>query len=625
MDFFASQDVARRNAKALLVLFLLAVCGIAAMTNALVFLFINFQDTYRLTTGNFFYSEQIFASVTLGVIILVAIGSLYRIASLRGGGATVAESLDGVLLVGGTDDFKKRRLLNIVEEMAIASGTPVPPVYIIPEDSINAFAAGYSPGDAVIGITRGAIENLNRAQLQGIVAHEFSHILNGDMRLNIRLMGVLYGILLLAVVGKVLLHSGTGRSSSSRVSGGSLAIVGLGLFILGYVGKFFGSLIKAAVSRQREFLADASAVQFTRNPDGIADALKRIGGYENGSIVDAPESEELSHAFFAAGIKFSFGALLATHPPLGERIQRIDPRWRGDFQFENADDLQDEELEAPLASRFTSGPVNVNTEAVVDSIGNPDAGQLTVARSIIAAIPEVVRESTREPYLARAVVYLLLLDTNSEIRAIQLQHLEQEADFGVFKGLSQMLAHRDALTPEMRMPLLEMSIPTLRQLSGEQYQLFKQNIDALIRADARMKLDEWVLQKIVLKHLDASFKGAQDVPHFREYTQVREHCRVLLSTLAHADRQASVPAEDAFRMGCELLEIELPLMPRSDIRLKSLNEAVDSLSRLYPLRKPRLLKACVAIVTADETVAPIEAELLRAVAASIDCPMPPYA
>jgi Zn-dependent protease with chaperone function len=624
MDFFASQDVARRNSKLLLALFLLAVFGLAAMTNVLVFFLINFQDSYRLSTGDYFYTAQMCVAVTIGVVILVAVGSLYRIVSLRGGGATVAESLNGVLLVGGTDDLRKRRLLNIVEEMAIASGTPVPPVYIIPETSINAFAAGYSPGDAVIGVTLGAIEHLNRAQLQGIIAHEFSHILNGDMRLNIRLVGVLYGILLLAVVGRILLYSSNSRSGSGRRSGSGMVVVGLGLFILGYLGKFFGSLIKAAVSRQREFFADASAVQFTRNPDGIAGALKRIGGYDDGSIIETPASEELSHTFFAAGIKFSVAALMATHPPLNERIQRIDPGWSGNFHLENTDDSQSEEENALAASGFSSRGENVNTEAAIGTIGNPGPDQLTAARSIIAAIPLVVRESTREPYLARAVIYLLLLDRNREIRDIQLQHLQQEADFGVFKGLSDMLTHLVELTPEMRMPLLEMSLPTLRQLSSEQYQLFKQNINALIRADSRMRLDEWVLQKIVLRNLDASFDGRQSTPQFRDYTVVRDHCSVLLSTLAHADRQASLSAEDSFQRGCKLLEIEISLIARSDIGLKSLNSAVDALARLYPLKKPKLLKACIAVVTADDRVAPIEAELMRAISVSLDCPMPPF-
>jgi Zn-dependent protease with chaperone function len=624
MDFFASQDVARRNSKLLLVLFLLAVCGLAAMTNVLVFLLINFQDSYRLSTGDYFYNTQMFWAVTLGVVILVAIGSLFRVVSLRGGGATVAESLNGVLLVGGTEDFGKRRLLNIVEEMAIASSTPVPPVYVIPESSINAFAAGYAPGDAVIGVTQGAIDNLNRAELQGIVAHEFSHILNGDMRLNIRLMGVLYGILLLAVVGRILLGSSNSRSRSTGRSSGGLVAVGLGLFILGYLGKFFGSLIKAAVSRQREFLADAAAVQFTRNPDGIAGALKRIGGYHDGSIIENPESEELSHTFFAEGVKFSFAALLATHPPLDERIQRIEPRWSGKFQFSNSDDTQAEQHSVPLASGFSGRQVTINAEAVVGMIGNPGPGQLTAARSIIAAVPEVVRQSTSEPYLARAVIYLLLLDRNEEIRGLQLQHLAQEADVGVFTGLSEMLPHLVNITPEMRMPLLEMSIPTLRQLSRNQYHLFKQNIEALIKADSRMKLDEWVLQKIVLKHLDGAFEGTRSMPKFRAYTAVKDHCSVLLSTLAHADKLASVAVEDAFEMGCLVLDMEIPLLARSDIKLRSLNAAVDALARLYPLKKPKLLKACIAVVTADERVAPIEAQLMRAIAASLDCPMPPF-
>ena len=242
------------------------------------------------------------------MIVLVASASLIRMLALRKGGSAVAEMLDGELLVDPGDDINRKKLLIVVEEMAIASGTPVPPVYLIRDTAINAFAAGYSPGDAVIGVTYGAIENLSRDELQGVVAHEFSHILNGDMRMNIRLMGVLYGILVLTVIGRMLAHSGAYRASTRSSSGNSdtrLAVVGLGLLIIGYLGHFFGGLIKSAVSRQREYLADASAVQFTRNPSGIADALKRIGGYSSGTFVNHPESEELSHAFFCKGVTLS--------------------------------------------------------------------------------------------------------------------------------------------------------------------------------------------------------------------------------------------------------------------------------------------------------------------------------
>ncbi len=283
-----------------------------------------------------------FFIVTSGsVLLVITIGSLYKMTMLSGGGESVALALGGRKVPANTRDLAERILLNVVEEMALASGTPVPPVYIMDdEEGINAFAAGTTPQNAVIGITRGAILTLKRDELQGVIAHEFSHILNGDMRLNIRLMGLLHGILVLALIGYMVLRIvgnspgrvSTRRSSDDNKGAGGLILAilaaGVALLIIGYVGVFFAHLIKSAVSRQREFLADASAVQFTRNPSGIADALKKIGGWSKSSKITSPRAEESSHMFFGSAMMLSF---FATHPPLAQRIQRIDPNFKGNF------------------------------------------------------------------------------------------------------------------------------------------------------------------------------------------------------------------------------------------------------------------------------------------------------
>ena len=239
----------------------------------------------------------------------------------------VARELGGTPVATDVRDPLRRRYRNIVEEMAIASGVPVPEIYVLEaENGINAFAAGYAPGDAAIAVTRGALETLDRDELQGVVAHEFSHILNGDMRLNIRLMGVLFGIMVLGLIGRLIVRGGyhTSIVSSRRDRGTPVVlIVGLGLVILGGIGVFFARLIKAGVSRQREYLADASAVQFTRQSEGIANALKKIGGYADGSSITAADPEEVSHMLFGSGSRLA--GLFATHPPLTKRIQALDP------------------------------------------------------------------------------------------------------------------------------------------------------------------------------------------------------------------------------------------------------------------------------------------------------------
>ena len=338
MNFFQAQDDARKKTLWLAVLFSAAVLSLILLTNLLV-------AAVYVWTSNYAGPEQLnlvgllsalptetWLLITTGVLGVVGVASLYKFLIVRGGGRTIAESLGGRLLTYDTTAGNSRRLLNVVEEMAIASGVPVPPVYLIPEDSINAFAAGFGPDDAVIGVNQGTLELLSRDELQGVIAHEFSHILNGDVRINLRLIAILHGILFLGMLGYGILRGvGHGRRTSSSGNNSALPVIGLavGLLVIGYAGTFFGNLIKAAVSRQREYLADAAAVQFTRNPDGISGALKKIGGHYQGSEIRSAAAGEASHMFFGQVRTLFLNNLTATHPPLEKRIRAIDPRWDG--------------------------------------------------------------------------------------------------------------------------------------------------------------------------------------------------------------------------------------------------------------------------------------------------------
>ena len=308
MNFFAAQEQARRKTKWLVVLFALAVLGIVVLTNLLVIIFLAYINgtvtsfTTEATVQSFNWEQ--FIAVGSAVLLLIFLASLYKIMSLSSGGRAVAEMLNGQLIPGNTDNLQYRQLLNVVAEMAIASGSPVPSVYLLNEAGINAFAAGNTPQDAVIGITQGTLDNLNRDELQGVIGHEFSHILNGDMKLNIQLIGVLNGILVIYMLGSFLVRSLTVSRPSSHRKGngkGGFLLLGLGLMIIGSIGKFFGQWIKAIISRQREYLADASAVQFTRNNMGIANALKKIAGLKAGSELQAALADEYSHAYFSEG------------------------------------------------------------------------------------------------------------------------------------------------------------------------------------------------------------------------------------------------------------------------------------------------------------------------------------
>ena len=627
MNFFESQDIARRNTKLLLFLFVMAVISLVLLTNLLVFAFINFQDSARMASGQYYYTWETFLAISAAVILLVILSSLFRLGSLRQGGSAVAEMMDGELLVDAGGDLNKRKLLNVVEEMAIASGTPVPPVYLIRDQAINAFAAGYSPGDAVIGITYGAMENLNRDELQGVIAHEFSHILNGDMRLNIRLIGILYGILMVALLGRILLHSGSHRGSSRDRDGSSIALLGLGLVIVGYLGQFFGNMIKAAVSRQREYLADASAVQFTRDPTGIAGALKRIGGYSSGSILQHPESEELSHTFFSEGVTFSLAGMLATHPPLEKRIKRIDPGWDGQYlesMTQEPDTGQAGAGQTPeTAMGFAGAPIRIDAEKTIAQIGNPGESQIRKARSIIASLPASYVSAAHEPYSARALVYLMQLDSNEEVRKSQMDHLKEAADLGVFDALAKLLDDEDDFHTAMRLPLLEMSLPTLRQLSYQQYKLFLGNLDVLIKADGRIGLSEWAVQKLINKHLGEVFEKQHTDVKYNSLKPLKQHCETLLSMLAYSDREAAVSPAKAFAAGSEELDFEINLIDKKQLGFRALDSALENLAALHPLRKPKLLKACIRTVTADGVVSLIEQELLRTIADTLEGTMPP--
>ncbi|MGA7595308.1 MAG: M48 family metallopeptidase [Gallionella sp.] len=642
MNFFESQVRARQNTFQLVFLFALAVVTLVIMTNLLVMVAFGLIGNDQLHSGEVLIRTmdwQRFALVGAAVVTVVLAGSFYKIMALSGGGKTVADAMGGRLIPQNTDDLKQRRLLNVVEEMAIASGIPAPPVYILAgEPGINAFAAGFTPQDAVIGVTQGLIDHLNREQLQGVIAHEFSHIFNGDMRLNIRLMGVLNGILIIGLAGYYILRSGaySGRSRNNKNSGGILGLA-IGLMIIGFAGTFFGNLIKAAVSRQREYLADASAVQFTRNPDGIAGALKRIGGLEYGSIVENPGAPEISHAFFAQGVSGFMQSLSATHPPLEKRIRLIDPHWDGQFDTDDqTDPLRDEgqsgkeaalshEQLARNAATVAVGATMATVANAIDQIGNPNQETIAHARTLIAGLPAAVTDAVREPYGARAVIYSFVLDSGQEVRGRQLAHLQEHADPHVFEMTQKLTPDMDGLDIKYRLPLIDMAIPALKQLSISQYQSFKKNLTALIEMDSRIDLLEWSLQNILISHLDGHFfKPAQPKVLYSNVRDLRQEVRVLLSVMAYAGQQEQQDIEAAFSAATETLDFgELQLREKSRISVADLDMAMEKLEMLDPLAKPKLLQACATSVMHDRKISAVEAQLLRAIANVLGCPMPP--
>jgi len=635
MDFFESQEVARRNTLKLVLLFLLAVVSLVAITNLLVMLTLGVMQTgpdaaAPAASGPGELLQRLdwraFAWISLAVVGVVGLGSLYKISSLSGGGARVAEMMQARLLVDGRNDPDEVKVLNVVEEMAIASGTPVPPVYVMEEDAINAFAAGYSPSDAVIGVTRGAIRKLSRDELQGVIAHEFSHILHGDMRLNIRLIGILHGIMVLGLMGYYVMRSAA-FSRRSR-NGGQLVFLGLGLVVIGFAGTFFGNLIKSAVSRQREYLADASAVQYTRNPTGIAGALKRIGADARGSVLENPGASEISHALFGNGVKRGFNALFATHPPLKKRIHRIQPDWDGTFEPSTetgrvAATPEDAGSDVAGAAQRRDGTLAILAGAAMGRVGNPGPDELARARALHASLPPHLLRAAHQPWAARALVYRLQLAGDDETRGAQLLHLQREADRGVHEEVLGLLRADDP-SPDQRLALVHVALSALRQLSPAQYRLFRENLRVLESLDSGTGLARWAVRRIVEHELHAVFEAGRRRTGSRlTLDAVGGELTVLLSWLARAGgsgRDAGVAFEEAVKTldGQALNRLE-----PGELTLDALERAIGKLARLRPLSKPLLLKACAAGIAADGVATAEERALLRAVSELIDCPMPP--
>ena len=635
MNFFEAQDRARKNTAWFILLFVLAVVGLIFLTNLLLLGIFNFARSSQLVFSpealQGLYSWQEFAVVSVGVCLLIFGGSLYKTMSLSGGGSTVAEMLGGRQVPAATTDLQQRQLLNVVEEMAIAAGMPIPRVYLLEDTAINAFAAGTSPANAVIGVTRGTMTRLNREELQGVIAHEFSHIANGDMRLNIRLIGVLHGILLIGLIGGFLLRSMRfSRRSRSGKGGGAIAAVaalGVGLLVIGYAGSFFGNWIKSTVSRQREYLADSSAVQFTRNKDGIAGALKKIGG-SAGSYLESPAAAQYSHAFFAEGIGFFLQSFFSTHPPLEQRIRRIEPQWDGKFLPSEAKTTAPPEVDEPSSSAAAklavTAAILTSAEEAISQVGTLNEENIEYVRELIVVMPLVLREAAQDAYTARALIYTMLIGMQKE-SAAATSALQQYADPNLHALCDQLLPELKDLPEKFKLPLLELSIHALRDLSPNQFVQFKQAVHHIIVSDKSVNLNEWVIQRLVLQQLDEHF-GFRKSPRgkYKSLDPLKTEVENLLSLIAHVEHADDSEASTAFAHGAAEAGIEsLNMRPRKELKLSSLNDSLDALAQLKPLVKPRLLKACVAIILQDGKTTTQGIELVRTISSCLDCPMPP--
>ncbi len=661
-DFFDRQDHARRQTIRLLIMFVLSVVVIILAIYLVVAVAAGaadgrvshdaFSDSYQIRhapgqpmahSGPTLWNPQLFLWVTLGTTAVVVLGSLYKISELSAGGESIALMLGGRAINPQTIDLAERRLLNVVEEMALASGVPVPPVYLLEhEPGINAFAAGHQPGDAVVAVSAGCLKYLTREELQGVLGHEFSHIVNGDMRLNLRLIGIVYGILVLAIVGYYVLRSAGSVSSrdSKRGDGAALILIlGLAMVVLGYLGVFLGKLIKSAINRQREFLADASAVQFTRYPGGIAGALKKIGGLSDSSRIRDGHAEEVSHMFFGDAFAGSFFNLFATHPPLQERIRALEPEFDGRFPEVQPVIITAETVEKSsragrplrlpipelLPTVAASAVMAVDAGKVVQQIGRPQTEHLEHASQMVADMPPALLAAAREPFAAQALIYALLLSRDDEAtRSRQLQMLEAEVAPPLYRQTQQLAAAVQSLSAATALPLVDLSIPALKKSSPQQYVPFRRVVEALVDADQKVDLFEDSLRTVLFSYLDVHF-GLKKPPavRYRTADAVVQPVTVVLATLAYVGQSGPEDVQRAFQAGAASLLGQAALLSPPQCTLRAFDAALSELAQASPKLKRDIIAAVTACIAADGKITLKEGELLRAVAAALACPVPP--
>ncbi len=628
MNFFEQQDRARKATRRLVVLFAIAVAVVvfsvyfAVRTVSYSYNGKTSLRSYPAARAPFvWFHPETFCWVAGITVLVIGLGALSKMRALRQGGGYVAEQLGGRLVSPDTTDRRERRLLNVVQEMAIASGVPVPLVYVMDnEEGINAFAAGYDPASAVVAVTRGCLTMLSRDELQGVIAHEFSHVLSGDMRLNIRLIGLLGGIMVIAVIGKNILI----RSRISSRDSVPVFFAAMCFTIIGYGGVFVGRIIQCAVSRQREYLADGAAVQFTRNPLGLAGALKKIGGFADGSHIGSPDAVEMCHMFFANAM----ASLFSTHPPLEKRISLIEPGFTGRFkavmQADAAADIPDE---APLAQAAPVSRVAASAGAAVASIGTLTPELVKQGKQMLSGIPEKFKAALEHPLGASAAVCCLLFDADPEKRGVQIRELRTAASQLLAGEVMRLAPAAAELDVNMRLPALDLAVPALRQLSAQQRENLMACVKLLIESDRKISLFEFCLHTVLSRRI-ASAEAPSRKQGVKPGTQeFYGHAATLLSALAYAGQSDKSPAGKAFDAGAASMKGApevLRILPAAELKFPALGLALKRCADADPGLKQPLFEAFAHCVLHDEEVSVTEAELLRAFAYCLDLPLPPF-
>lgn len=646
-NFFYRQDQARKNIRKLVGIFILAVTLIisfiyfAIQLIYYIFLLTSISPTNRAVADYYsqkahafsFWDPSLFFLIAGLVTLFIAVASYIKMHQLEKGGGAIAEMLGGRLVPQGSADQMERRFLNVVEEMAIASGASVPLAYILEnEKGINAFAAGLTMHDSAIAVTRGALEHLTRDELQGVVAHEFSHILNGDSRLNTQLIGILYGILVIGIIGgEVIEHNKLTRTSIF------IFLAGVILAVVGYTGSFMGRIIQCAVSRQKELLADASAVQFTRNSSCLAHALKKIGGYTLGSLISSSTAKQASHLFISeSSIDFLFPKLLSTHPPLSRRIQLLDPLFDGEYPQTDAKlskfaskYIAEYKAYKQGAGSYSDFLINARPEHVANFVGSFSDAHIDQSKNILKIIPDRLKQELNVSQSAACLIYALLTGCESDYRNAKFEILRKSlVPENIIEEVVVICDKLSELGQDIRLPLVELAVPSLLTLTSAAKRKFLMIIELLIQADKKFTLFEFTVQWMINKLLTEKENISGKISFF-SYAQVASDIHVLLNALAWAGNTGAFEnAKKAFGAGlAKLPEIEDKkhvFLNEDDISYKNAGQSLNQLSRSSFKIKEAVINACAYCAFYDKTVTVSEADLLRVVSLALGCPLPPF-
>lgn len=633
MNFYEHQEAARRKTFLLTTYFTLAVVIIVITINMVAFLALKMASFDGLSFDKWLGSWLSWATA-VGTLAAIAGGSLTRMHQLsKGGGISVALMAGATPLVSNTQDPRERILLNVVEEMAIASGCSVPKVFVMRnETAINAFVAGTEPRNTVLAITQGALTRLNRDELQGVVGHEFSHILNGDMKLNIRILGTLAGILVIGQLGFKILRGERGSHWNPRGSSNSLYAFpfALALIAVGYVGLFFGRLIKAAISRQREFLADASSVQFTRNPEGIASALYAIKHYAEHGLIHNLHAEDLSHMYFGESVALKFNRLLATHPPIETRIEAIKPGLvpRLKARFRNRDTKQvgaqpsPNNEQSPFTMQFTHNSsrfetTKVNPSSIKASVGTPTPQHYGYAKTLLNMLPQSLRVDAHDDG-AESLIYALLLTKNSQPRLALASMTQSNARK---TQIEEQLQQLQTCNERFHLPLLDMALATLTMEKVSLKRKIIDNCATLVRADNQLSLSEFVYSYLITTTLANTTTVKETINSLADAS--KELAQIFCLLVISSGEPKETRRQNFKIMMAGFFGQDYSHLLDQPPTYKELTAALQKLGRLNPLLKQPVVDACVDCILMDGKVKVKEVEVLRALSDALGCPIPP--